>query len=472
MLTKPAGLDPAAKSKKLRWLTRLAMVSLVVVILCCPWPSANKSYLGSEYQTATLSRFQAMKVTPAKAATLRAGIAQVDISPPTGHPLAGYYARKPKNFTDVHSPCFARALTLTQNSQKVTILTADILAIDSTVARTVLDKAGLTADQVYFTASHTHAGPGGYVDNFAIELGLGKYNARYFDDLTTKLAQVIKQSRLQSTEVEMGVLKIDAPGRLENRIDKNLPTYDKLSALIFRELTGNATSAEKPLAILVSFAGHPTILGSGERWLSSGYPGVLVAELKQRTGAKMVCFAAGALGDARAHIAQPSERIELVSIYGKILAELIANQWHQVKYERHLQISNVRLDVDLPPLRVALSPRWRLSPLFTFWLPNRQTHIHLLRIGPVVLAGFPADYAGELAMALDNWLSRRGLELVPTSFNGDYRGYFVSSETFFKYAKPETRPMSWFGPWTGDYFNDLAKRIIERTDPELPRQAN
>ena len=472
MRTELANSDAVVKPKKLRWLKRSAKLLLVIAILCCPWPSANKSYVGSDYQTATLSRLGAMEFTPGNPATLRAGIAQVDISPPVGHPLAGYYARKPKNFTDVHSPCLARALTLEQNSQKVTILTADILAIDSAVARAVLDKAGLSADEVYFTASHTHAGPGGYVDSFAIELGLGKYDARYFDDLTTKLAQVIKQSRLQSTEVEMGLLKTDAPGQLENRIDKSLPTYDKLSVLVFREVTGGSASAKKPLAILVSFAGHPTIVGPGERCLSSGYPGALVEELKQRTGAKMVYFAAGALGDARPHMGQPGERIEQVTMYGEILAELIASKWSEIKYERQLELSNVRLAVDLPSLRVALSQRWRLSPLFTFWLPDHQTHIHLLRVGPVVLAGFPADYSGELALELDDWLSRRGLELVPTSFNGSYRGYFVSSETFFKYATPETRAMNWFGPWTGNYFNELAKRIIEHTDAELPRQTN
>lgn len=472
MRVEPAESDPAAKPRKRRWLRRLAKLLLVVAILCSPWPSVNKSYVGSDYQMATLLRLGEMKRVPTEAGVLRAGIAQVDISPPVGHPLAGYYSRKPKTSTDVHSPCLARALTLEQDSQKVTILTADILVIDSAVARAVLDKAGLSADEVYFTASHTHAGPGGYVDNFAVELGLGKYDARYFDDLTTKLAQVIKQSRLQSTEVEMGLLKIDAPGRLENRIDKNLPTYDKLSALVFREVSGNSTPAKKPLAILVSFAGHPTIVGPGERFLSSGYPGVLVEELQRQTGAKMVCFAAGALGDARPHMGQSGERIELATLYGKTLAELIANKWSEIKYERQLELSNVRLAVDLPSLRVALSPRWRLSPLFTFWLPGRQTHIHLLRIGPVVLAGFPADYSGELARELDDWLSRRELKLVPTSFNGSYRGYFVSSETFFKYATPETRAMTWFGPWTGEYFNDLAKRIIERTDGEVPRQAN
>lgn len=465
VISEEPGSDATAKptKKRWRWLRRSAIVVLIIGLLTCPWPSANRTYIGSDYQEATLLRLQEVKIAPTNAAALYAGIAEVDISPPAGHPLAGFGARRPKGFTRVHSPCFARALTLAQNGRKVTILTADILVLDSTVASAILGKVSLPADEVYFTASHTHSGPGGFSSHFAGQVWLGKYSPEYFEELTTKLAEAITQSRMHLIPVEMGLLKIDVPGQRQAGIDQDQPTYDKLSALIFREVVHNSVLDEKPLAVLVSFGAHATILGHHSHFLSSDYPGALAKQVKLRTNAEMVCFAAGALADARPNINGPAEPIERIAIYAQELADKITDRLEEVKFERDLVISNIRLTVDLPPARVAISPRWRLSPLLTFWIPNEPTYLHLLRIGSVVMVGFPADYSGGLALELDDWCSNRELELVPTSFNGDWRGYFVSSEVFFKYGERETRDMNFFGPWIGEYFNDLAKRVIDIT---------
>ena len=128
-------------------------------------------------------------------------------------------------------------------------------------------------------------------------------------------------------------------------------------------------------------------------------------------------------------------------------------------------MSNVRLALDLPTLRITAGSKWRINPLYTSWLDDNKSHLHIIRIGKVVLAGFPGDYSGELGRTLDNWTSAHGLELVPTSFNGDWKGYLVLSDSFFKYSEYETRNMNFYGPWSGEYLNDLIKRMIERTEP-------
>ena len=46
---------------------------------------------------------------------LRVGTAEVDITPPVGHPLAGFH-RKEFGYREIDSRCFARALTLEPNS--------------------------------------------------------------------------------------------------------------------------------------------------------------------------------------------------------------------------------------------------------------------------------------------------------------------------------------------------------------------
>ena len=454
-----AGTRP---SKRRRW--RRYLVAIVPVIVILPWPADNSHFLGSDYQTTTLARLRAKTTHTAQARTIRLGTAQVDITPPNGHPLAGYAIRTPKSCADIHSPCYARALTLDYGTQQITILTADLLTIHQNVAQEILVKADLKAEDVYFTASHTHSGPGGYVDRFVEELCLGKYNAAYFDNLTTKLADVVKQSRRKLAETEIGVLTIQADDMLKNHIDESLPAYGKLSALVFSEPAGDA-AAGRTLAVLVSFSAHPTILTEHQHLLSSSYPGALADELKRLTGARMVLFAAGAVGGTNPSFrhARPEDRYERSVAYGKILANRLKERWAEVQYSRRPAMSNVRLRVDLPAFRIGFGSRLRLNPLCTSWLADRQTHLHVVRIGKTVLAGFPGDYGCDLALALDERFSGSGLELIPTSFNGDWRGYLVSSDLFFKYLRYETRLMNFFGPFAGEYLNDLAKRMIEHT---------
>jgi len=442
------------------------IVCLLLVV--CPWPADNRHYSGSNYQTETLSNLIEKKIDASNASNLLAGIAEIDISPPVGHPLAGYQARELKQYTDIQSRCYGRALTLAQDSRRITILAADLLTIHRSVAKAILDKAQLSADEVYFTASHTHGGPGGYVDRFLEEIVLGKYNAKYVDDLTTKLAELIKRSRRELVQVEVGILKTDASRLIINRIDKRMQAYGKLTALVFREMDEmSADVVKKPLAVLVSFGAHPTIIGRHQYHLSSGYPGALVEQLKQLTGAKLVLFAAGALGDASPKINKPKDRFERSREYGKILAHTLAQKWGEVKYEQEPVMRNNRLTVVMPPFRVTMGSRWRHSPILTTWFFDRRSHIHVLQINNTVLAGFPGDYAGDLAFTLDKWFLKRGLELVPTSFNGDWLGYLASSESFFNYSNYEVRDMNFYGPWAGEYLNDLVKYVVRHQNPEV-----
>jgi neutral ceramidase len=459
-------------TKRRRWVKRIFIIVLVVVIvLILPWPADNSTYVGSNYQSLTLARLNKKPVSSAEPRTILVGTAEVDITPPVGHPLAGHSQRIFKSYKSIHSRCYGHALTLASGSQMVTILTADLLTIHQVVSQEVLAKAGLEADGVYFTAGHTHAGPGGYVDRWIEEICIGKYNAEYFDFLTTKLAEVIKESRKELTKAQMGLLTVDAGHNLRNNIDENLPTFGKLSALVFRK-NGDDSTDTKPLAVLVSYGAHPTILTQHQRYLSADYPGALVDELKTRTGTEMVMFSAGSVGQTNHAFRKPrpQERRARSEAYGKLVADWLTNNWDQIKYTRKLALWNERLQVDLPKFRITVGKRLRLNPLFTGHLLDRRTHLHVIRIGKAVLVGFPADYSSDLAIMLDGWFSERGLEFVPTSFNGDWRGYIFSSETFFKYGKYETRLMSYYGPWIGEYLNDLVKRMVERTIPSQETQ--
>ncbi len=441
-----------------RWLRRFVLTLVGSLLVIGPWPVDDSSFQGSAYQVRTLDRLDSLKVadTPGP---IRVGVAEVDLTPTSPRPLAGFIGQTRTPFVGVDSPCLARALTIERGPETVTILTADLLLINAKLARTVVERAGLQADQVYFTSSHTHGGPGGWGDHPIEMLVAGAYDAAYFATLTEQLAQVVKQSRARLEPAEMAFARVQTHDRQRNRVDPTMPTHDALSALVFRPR--GAAAEVPPLALLVVFGAHATVSHPVPPRLGGDYPSALVEELKRQTGAKSVLFASGAVGDASPARPKAPSQFKSAQALGTALAGDLIPALRASVFEPEPIVSNLRLDVDLPPMRLPFfAAKLRFSPALTWWIADRRTHLHALRIGPAVLVGFPGDYSGHLALKLEQSTLDPELSIIPTSFDGDFRGYLVSARIFQDKSCYETRWMSFYGPVTGDYFNDLAGRMV------------
>jgi hypothetical protein len=430
------------------------------LLLVGPWPVDDSSFDGSSYQARTLERL-ALANPATQRGSIRVGVAEVDITPKSPRPLAGFIGQIRSPFVGVDTPCFARALTVERGPEAVTILTADLLLIDQRMARAVVDRSGLRADQVYFTSSHTHGGPGGWGNHPLEMLVAGAYDPTYFEILVNQLAQAVRQSRASLEPAEVGFSQVQTHDRQRNRVDPNLPTHDALSALIFR--APGASSEAPPLALLVVFGAHATVSHPVPPRLGGDYPSALVDELKRRTGAKSVLFASGAVGDASPSRPKAASQFQSSQALGKALAGDLIPALASTRFEREVVVSNLRIDVDLPPVRLPFfASKLRFSPALTWWISDRRTHLHALRIGPAAFVGFPGDYSGHLAHSLEDSTRNINLSVVPTSFDGDFRGYLVSTRIFFERSCYETRWMNFYGPGLGDYFNDLARRMVNR----------
>ena len=454
----------AGRSRWRRWLLRLAAVLLASFFWVGPWPVNDASFVGGEYQRSTLERLAGLPGS-GPAGPIRVGVAEVDLTPRSPRPLAGFIGQIRTPFEGVDTPCLARALTVETSSGAVTILTADLLLINARMARAVVERAELRPDQVYFTASHTHGGPGGWGNHPLEMLVAGAYDPASFESLVNHLADVVRRSRIRTVPAAVGLVAVQARDRQKNRVDPGLPTHDALSALIFRPVGGPSDAA--PLAILAVFGAHATVSHPVPPRLGADYPAALVAALKKQTGAGLVLFASGAVGDASPARPRASSQAKSAEALGIALANDLGTVLPTARFRREVEVGYLRLDVDLPPVRLPFfASGLRFSPLLTWWIADRRTHLQALRIGPAVLVGFPGDYSGHLADPLAESTRSTGLAAVATSFNGDFRGYLVSEAVFRRRPCYETRWMSFYGPWTGEYLNDLARRMVEKLASE------
>jgi neutral ceramidase len=192
---------------------------------------------------------------------------------------------------------------------------------------------------------------------------------------------------------------------------------------------------------------------------SGDYPGAVQEMIEGRYGG--VCLFAigpvGSMGPAQEEL-PPPER-------GRRLAEIISGRVEGIFSSAAAPRTVARLgsaivEADLPVLQFRVSQGWRLSPVVSPLIHSRRTYVHAVRINDLVLLGMPADYSGELA----DWMEKVGdywtrrFCVVVTSFNGDYIGYLLPPERYsFGFYEGQ---MAFFGPGCGEYFGQIARRII------------
>ena len=93
--------------------------------------------------------------------TLQAGFSRVNITPPLGIDIVGYY--QSRYASGVLDELEINALALAAGDDKVLLLSADLCYIAAEPQKTICEHlqkvTGLTKDQIFIHATHTHTGP-------------------------------------------------------------------------------------------------------------------------------------------------------------------------------------------------------------------------------------------------------------------------------------------------------------------------
>ncbi|HZV03113.1 MAG TPA: neutral/alkaline non-lysosomal ceramidase N-terminal domain-containing protein, partial [Planctomycetota bacterium] len=155
----------------------------------------------------------ASAASPAPAPTLFAGATRVDVTPPVGVPLAGYGdgARRqmPPNLdpnaydhllapsTGERDPIYARALFVSNGTDRVVFVSVDAIAMTDEFALAVFAKAQALGSTVpwegcLFAAVHTHSGPGCLTHLLAWEIAAADlYHDSVFEAVTDGVARAM-----------------------------------------------------------------------------------------------------------------------------------------------------------------------------------------------------------------------------------------------------------------------------------------
>jgi hypothetical protein len=240
-----------------------------------------------------MNRFAALIVcalsvaSPVQAAGLKAGVAQVDITPPLGLPMYGYASRKGTS-TGVLDPLMARVLVLEAGDKRLAWVVMDLGTVFAPawierLRAQALEKAGIS--YVIVAAIHTHSGP-------AIR---DQYPPPELPDWETgvleKVESAIEDAHRHAVEARLGTgygvidighnrLRVNPDGTVTwfERNNTRVPTAPvdpTVSVLRVDSRQG------QPIAIVVNYACHPVVFGSDNLRYSADWPGVMIKTVEQ-----------------------------------------------------------------------------------------------------------------------------------------------------------------------------------------------
>ena len=375
---------------------------------------------------------------------LRAGAAAVAFDLPAGVPIGGF-ARLAYRSEGVRDPVGARALVLAVPGCKVALVSAEILlvpeALEAAVRARVTD---LGLDGLVVAATHTHAGPGGYwAHAFGERIATGPYDPRLRDLVAGAIADAVRRADAALAPARVAVARGAAADLARSR--SGGAEDGRLTVV---RVVGDPGGA--PVAELVVFGAHPTILGKDNRRISGDWPGRLLAD--GRHGVRL--FMQGALGDQS--VEGPS------SVTPEKFAEALSARVASLRSaapSASTAVAFASVELGLP------SPDpWAAPPLLRRAARNlahgafpASAHVEAVRVGDLVLAFLPAEPTAAVAAGWRPSLPP-GTELV--SLAGGYLGYVEEPARMTAGAGETVR--TYYGPELAKLLGDAARMAAAR----------
>lgn len=235
---------------------------------------------------------------------LNAGYSKVQITPPMGINIAGYF--QVRLASGVLDDLYACTLALSVEDKTVVLVNLDIISIDGDGADIIRDyvsrELGLPREAIFLSGTHTHTGPVCKVDHS------GELEREYFKTLMYKICDGIRFAIADLKPARLGYAVGNAPrisfsrrfrmkdggvrtnpGVMNPDIESPIGTVDERVNVVRIDREGADD------IVLVNFGTHPDTIGGNE--ISADWPGFVRSTLEAALSNTKCVFFNGAQGD-------------------------------------------------------------------------------------------------------------------------------------------------------------------------------
>lgn len=374
--------------------------------------------------------------TDVQAEPLLAGAATAPIEVPAGVPLAGFGNRGPGHHSDGSlAPVEARALWVENGEARVALVVLDVLIVWPSLRRAIVERTrDLGLDRLLVSATHTHSGPGGYVDHWLAEAGImGWYRPEAHEALVAAADQALRSAHGRLAPARLGSRITLLPGLTRNRRRSPGPSDPEVPVLRIDAASG------EPIATLFALSAHPTTLSADNLALSPEYPGAARERIEALRGGTAI-FLAGALGDQAPALSGDelwtddtslslSDQIASSARLGHRLGELVAQATRTIPLQTDARVAWNSTRLALPPVDVragcvgyVLGPVLYREARRTF---AREAVLDTLQLGKLRILGSPFELSVEVAQAIR---ARVPSPVLIAAHTHDWLGYLVTPE--------------------------------------------
>jgi neutral ceramidase len=280
--------------------------------------------------------------------SLQVGIAETDITPPNGFPMAGYYhERLAEGSSD---PLKAKAIVFRDAQVEAALVVCDLIGIATDLSQGVRkrasEKTGIPVANIVISATHSHTAPD-YMRELYLNLGGQRQEplrAAYIEKLISGPVEAIvkAQAAVKPVVLEAGFAKQESAVSFNRRFvmrDGSVRTWmnldnpevvrsagpidPQIGILSVKDETG------KSLGILSNFALHLDTVG-GVKW-SADYPHFIEQTLRKSAGPDVISiFGTGCCGDIN-HVDPRRPERHKADFIGNSLGDSIHKQLAQLK---------------------------------------------------------------------------------------------------------------------------------------------
>jgi neutral ceramidase len=230
------------KVLRITGITLVTIIALVVVIyFAATGPVVNTPFYESGYFKKSLNEIDSLKKTSVSVnGAILAGFSKVSITPALGSsadniekgefiqlPLAGFGARKGAPATGIHDSIFVKAAALKVENKLVVLVGADLLIMPPNITDSVmkvLTKNGITREQVFFSATHTHSSVGAWGPGFTGKQFAGENNKNVEKWLVQQITKAVNSAVADLRPAEIAAGDFDAKTYTRNRLVDELGT--------------------------------------------------------------------------------------------------------------------------------------------------------------------------------------------------------------------------------------------------------
>lgn len=355
------------------------------------------------------------------------------------------------------APLEIRTIAFRVGKKTLIIITADLIGVDLTftlrVRQQILDRHGISGENVLIAASHTHCGPAMLASIGLVPLPetLAKVEQAVLRSVGEALARLEPVTLgLGASSAHFNINRRPLPGTTAMAANYAGVVDRRVRILRVDRLNGN------PLAVLFHYSCHPTTKNGSDGLISPDYPGVARAEIESTLSCRAL-FMPGCFGNIRPNVVNDagafiSATVEQLREVGHELASAVcsAAKFTKTFDDDHLSATEADLFLPfgsmLPVDQIEQMTHLNKQPLRADWArrhlsaaqsgatirQGENSIMQCLEVGPLTMVAIPGEPVQEIGHAIERAAGGRFADLWPVGYANDQLGYLCTPRMYME----------------------------------------